>query len=91
MFNGHGGVQFYDIRSKLMMKDIYVIYWSGRGNTETMALPVVDGIDKAGGILKQVSDVIPDILKDENFALGCPAMGTEEVEEGEMEIGGVNG
>lgn len=70
------------------MKDIYVIYWSGTGNTEAMAQAVVDGIDKSGahGILKQVSDVVPDILKDEKiFALGCPAMGSEELEEGEME------
>ena len=70
------------------MKDIYVIYWSGTGNTETMAQAVIDGIDKAGahGILKQVGDVVPDILKDEKmFALGCPAMGAEELEEGEME------
>lgn len=70
------------------MKDIYVIYWSGTGNTEAMAQAVADGIDKGGahGILTQVGDAAPEILKDEEvFALGCPAMGAEELEEGEME------
>lgn len=70
------------------MKDIYVIYWSGTGNTEAMAQAVVEGIDSAGGhgILMEVGSATPEMLKDEAvFALGCPAMGAEELEEGEME------
>ena len=31
------------------MSDIYVIYWSGTGNTEMMAGAVAEGIHAAGG------------------------------------------
>ena len=70
------------------MKDIYVIYWSGTGNTEAMAQAVAEGIDGAGahGVLLEVGAASPDMLGGETcFALGCPAMGSEELEEGEME------
>lgn len=70
------------------MSDIYVVYWSGTGNTQEMANAVAEGIKEAGGspIVADVSSVSPDQLKDmEAFALGCPAMGAEELEEGEME------
>lgn len=70
------------------MKDIYVIYWSGTGNTEAMAQAVAAGIDGSGahGVLLEVGAASADMLKDEAvFALGCPAMGSEELEEGEME------
>lgn len=70
------------------MSDIYVVYWSGTGNTQEMANAVAEGIQEAGGnaIVADVSSVSPDQLKDkEAFALGCPAMGAEELEEGEME------
>lgn len=67
---------------------MYVIYWSGTGNTEMMANAVGDGIKEAGGsaTVASVSSVSADQLKSEEvFALGCPAMGAEELEEGEME------
>lgn len=70
------------------MKDIYVIYWSGTGNTEAMAQAVAAGIDGSGdhGVLMEVGAASADMLRDEAvFALGCPAMGSEELEEGEME------
>lgn len=70
------------------MNDIYVIYWSGTGNTESMARAVAEGIDSAGahGVLTEVGSAVPEMLKDaSSFALGCPAMGSEELEEGEME------
>lgn len=70
------------------MKDIYVIYWSGTGNTEAMAQAVAAGIDGKGarGVAMEVGAASADMLKDEGvFALGCPAMGAEELEEGEME------
>ena len=70
------------------MKDIYVIYWSGTGNTEIMARSVAEGIDRGGarGVLLEVGSASPEMVKDEPaFALGCPAMGAEELEEGEME------
>lgn len=76
------------VKEENSMKDIYVIYWSGTGNTEAMAQAVAAGIDKAGahGVLTEVGSTSPEILKDcDVFALGCPAMGSEELEEGEME------
>ena len=70
------------------MKDIYVIYWSGTGNTEAMARAVVRGIGNGGarGVLTEVGSASPEMVKDVPvFALGCPAMGAEELEEEDME------
>ena len=70
------------------MSDIYVIYWSGTGNTEMMAGAVAEGIQAAGGHANvlDVASASADVLKDEKaFALGCPAMGSEQLEEGDME------
>ena len=70
------------------MSDIHVVYWSGTGNTEMMAQAVAEGIRAAGGnaLVEAVGTVSADTLKDEKaFALGCPAMGSEELEESEME------
>lgn len=70
------------------MKDIYVVYWSGTGNTEAMANAVASGIEGAGGkaVVTDVGSIKPEVLKDAAcFALGCPAMGAEELEEGDME------
>ncbi len=65
-----------------------VIYWSGSGNTERMALAVAGGAKEAGAAvdLFQVSEI--DAAKAagyEALALGCPAMGAEVLEESEFE------
>lgn len=70
------------------MSKIKVIYWSQSGNTEAMAKYIVKGIAEAGkeGEALFVSNVSSDDLKNDNiFALGCPAMGAEVLEEYEME------
>lgn len=70
------------------MSDINVIYWSGTGNTEMMANAVAEGINAAGGnaVVLDVASASADALKDAKaFALGCPAMGSEQLEEGDME------
>lgn len=70
------------------MKKIYVVYWSGSGSTAAMAECIGKGITDAGceAEVVSVSDVSADVLKDEAvFALGCPAMGAEVLEESEME------
>ena len=70
------------------MEEIYVVYWSQTGNTKEMADAVGAGIDAAGKTAKvvEVGSVSPDELKDKAvFALGCPAMGAEVLEEEEME------
>ena len=70
------------------MSEIVVVYWSGTGNTEAMAGFVGQGIKEGGKEAKvvSVSDITPDALKDcPVFALGCPSMGSEQLEEAEME------
>ena len=70
------------------MSRINVVYWSQTGNTEEMAEAIGKGITQAGGeaVVSEVSAISPDALKDENvFALGCPAMGAEVLEEEEFE------
>ena len=59
-----------------------VIYWSGTGNTEAMAKAVAEG---AGAELFDLSEFSGSIDYYEAIALGCPAMGAEELEEGEFE------
>lgn len=70
------------------MSKIIVAFWSQTGNTETMANAVGEGIKAAG----KEADVIAvsgvsaqELEAAEAFALGCPAMGAEVLEEGEME------
>lgn len=59
-----------------------VIYWSGTGNTEAMAKAVADG---AGAELFSVSAFSGDVADYDAVAFGCPAMGAENLEEGEFE------
>ena len=70
------------------MAQITIVYYSETGNTEAMASMVAKGVEAAGGTAKVVSVDGFDAaeLKDEAaFALGCPAMGDEVLEEGTME------
>lgn len=70
------------------MDMIYVVYWSQTGNTQAMAEAVGKGIMDAGKEAKVVcvSEVSADELKEvKGFAMGCPAMGAENLEESEME------
>ena len=70
------------------MSKIMVVYWSQTGNTQAMANEVAEGVKEAGkeGAAVEVSSITPDVLKDAPvFALGCPAMGAEVLEEDEME------
>ena len=59
-----------------------VIYWSGTGNTEAMAKAVAEG---AGAECFAVSEFSGNVEDYDAIALGCPAMGAEVLEEGEME------
>lgn len=70
------------------MNKIYVVYWSQTGNTESMAEAVGKGIEAAGKETEvlEVANASLEELKEANaFALGCPAMGDEVLEEDEME------
>ena len=68
--------------------NIPVVYWSGTGNTEQMAEAVAAGIKTAGqeADLRSVDQADAGRLAEvKAFALGCPSMGAEELEESEME------
>lgn len=67
---------------------ISVVYWSGTGNTQAMAEAVAEGIRAAGADANviEVGNADAAALASENaFALGCPSMGAEQLEESEME------
>ena len=61
---------------------ISVVYWSGTGNTQAMAEAIGEGIESAGA---QANVISVDQASVDVFALGCSAMGAEELEESEME------
>ena len=70
------------------MSKIQVVYWTQSGNTQAMAEAVGRGIEAAGkeAEVVDVSTADMDALKASSvFAMGCPAMGAEVLEEGEME------
>ena len=70
------------------MDKVYVVYWSQSGNTQAMAEAIGKGVTDAGkeASVVFVSEASLDELKNAKvFALGCPAMGAEVLEESEME------
>lgn len=70
------------------MSKVYVIYWSGTGNTAMMASAIADGIREAGAEAELITADIAsaDMIADANaLALGCPSMGAEQLEESTME------
>lgn len=67
---------------------ISIVYWSGTGNTQAMAEAVAKGVEAAGKEAKllAVSSADPaELAAKAVFALGCPSMGAEQLEEDEME------
>ena len=65
------------------MSKIAVVYWSGSGNTEAMAEEIAKACN---GDLYQASDFNANLVDDYHaIAFGCPAMGAEELEDGEFE------
>ncbi|MDD7114214.1 MAG: flavodoxin [Lachnospiraceae bacterium] len=70
------------------MEKVFVVYWSQTGNTQAMAEAIGEGIAAAGkeSVVTEVGNISAAELKNEKvFALGCPAMGAEVLEEMEME------
>ena len=71
------------------MKNISIVYWSGTGNTEKMALAVGEGARTEGNsvnVIEVGNASIVDVLIADAVALGCPSMGCEVLEEEEMLI-----
>lgn len=70
------------------MSKVAVVYWSGTGNTETMAKSVEAGAKSAGADVSEIiaADFTADMVSGfDAIAFGCPAMGAEVLEEGEFE------
>ena len=70
------------------MKKISIIYWSGTGNTEMMAKAIAEGAagDGIEVVLKNVYGAKQeDVFSADVVVLGCPSMGDEVLEEGDME------
>lgn len=81
-------LHLYKKKGIRIMDKIYVIFWTQGGNTQAMAEAVAEGIREGGkeAEVTYVGRVSADVLKDQPvFALGCPAMGAEVLEESEME------
>lgn len=70
------------------MRKIAVVYWSGTGNTEAMAMAVAEGAKDTGA---EVSVIPAAAFSPEQvdaytaIAFGCPSMGAEQLEENEFE------
>ena len=70
------------------MKKTAVVYWSGTGNTEMLANAVAEGMKSAGA---EVTVLTPDKVSGgalsayDAIAFGCPAMGSEVLEEMEFQ------
>ena len=70
------------------MKKTAVIYWSGTGNTKQMAEAVLEGMKSAGAeaVLLEPAQVDGSTFSGvDAVAFGCPAMGSEVLEEMEFE------
>ncbi len=70
------------------MSKVAVVFWSGTGNTETMASAVAEGAKGAGAevSLLNCSDFSADMMDNyDAIGFGCSAMGSEVLEESEFE------
>ena len=66
------------------MEKAIIVYWSSTGNTEAMANAIAEGVKAAGGTPELVfvdSVNVDGLLAQPAFAIGCPAMGAEELDE----------
>ena len=66
---------------------VSIVYWSGTGNTEAMAEAALEGAKNAGAEVQLLPVAAADesVLQSDILLLGCPAMGSEELEESEFE------
>ncbi|MDR2438565.1 MAG: flavodoxin [Planctomycetaceae bacterium] len=67
---------------------VSIVYWSGTGNTEAMAKLIQEGAASTGAevVLKEVAKAgVDDVTGVDVAFLGCPSMGSEELEDSEFE------
>ena len=63
-----------------------VVYWSGTGNTAAMAELVLEGMKEAGADVELIEcNSVTDLSAYGAIAFGCPAMGSEQLEDSEFE------
>lgn len=70
------------------MAKIAVVFWSGTGNTETMANAVAEGAKEKGAevdIIGAAEFSADSAANYDAIAFGCPAMGAEILEEDEFQ------
>lgn len=70
------------------MSQAVIIYWSGTGNTESMAEAILEGAKASGAEVEllEVTEATVDHVKNAEYvALGCSSMGDEVLEEDDME------
>ena len=70
------------------MDKVYIIFWTQSGNTGAMASAIGEGVKEAGKeavFLSPLEANIEELKELPAFAMGCPAMGAEVLEESEME------
>ena len=70
------------------MSKVAVVFWSGTGNTQTMADAVAAGAQGAGAEVdvKTASEFgAADVASYDAIAFGCPAMGAEVLEESDFQ------
>lgn len=71
-----------------MMSKVAIVYWSGTGNTETMANLIAEGVRSNGSdaVVYQSADFTTKNVNEYNhIAFGCPSMGAEVLEEVEFQ------
>ena len=63
-----------------------VVYWSGTGNTAAMADLVLEGMQSMGVQADLLEcNSVTDLSGYDAIAFGCPAMGSEQLEDSEFE------
>ena len=70
------------------MSKVAVVFWTGTGNTEAMANAVAEGAADKGAAAEVIQAADFSSTAAEGFdaiAFGCPAMGAEELEDGEFQ------
>ena len=66
------------------MSKVAVVYWSGTGNTEAMAMAVAEGAKGKGAEVSVITaaEFSPEQVGEYSaIAFGCPSMGSEQREE----------
>ena len=68
------------------MSKVAVIYWSSTGNTQAMAEAVKEGAESAGAEVDCLTcDQVGSVSGYDAVALGCSAMGDEELDQDEFQ------